>query len=222
MGYTIEDLFSIPDNITYLPNAETEYVDNIEDFESGKEQYREENYNRAIAFFENCLEDDDNRARRCTAIRFLLSSYHQAGINMSNLRAYLTRVSQTLNDDFVANYALKYAIWSYIHAEEYATMLNAYSNRRDDFDNLTDSLRNEIRIIRVQRLIADANRFYQNDSYNHRNYRREIDELKKQIADLRTHNLGDELMPQFISLNSPYPNPFNDRMSLSYDLNERM
>ena len=217
-----DDLFSNPNLIDYDPHVNSEYIANAEDYNLARSFYFDCNFNSAIARFENCIEDDDSQARRCTAIRFLLGAYQQAGYDLDDLRTYLNGVARRLEDDFVANYACEYSIWSLIYDEDYEGMLAAYVDRRGNFDNQIFSLRNEIQVLKVQMLMAEAEIGNQNDSYSANDYLSKIQELKDQIAELNAMGTDEAMLPQTIALHEPYPNPFNSRMTVGYDLNKQM
>ena len=217
-----DDLFSNPNLIDYDPHVNSEYIASAEDYNLARSFYFDCNFNSAIARFENCIEDDDSQARRCTAIRFLLGAYQQAGYDLDDLRTYLNGVARRLEDDFVANYACEYSIWSLIYDEDYEGMLAAYVDRRGNFDNQIFSLRNEIQVLKVQMLMAEAEIGNQNDSYSANDYLSKIQELKDQIAELNAMGTDEAMLPQTIALHEPYPNPFNSRMTVGYDLNKQM
>ncbi len=216
-------LFSHPNRIDYDPWEDGDWVDEFEDYDLALNAYREGNYSIAINYLENCIGSENYRhAQRATAIRFLLGAYFLAERDLDDLRNFLSDAAAEVEDEEIAFIASEYAIWSMIYEERYGDMLNAYLNRRDAFDNRIDSLKNEIRILKAGILVEEDNRGHDNDSFDLVSYDRKKQELYDMISALRAGGKSSLIIPQYVALNEPYPNPFNHRTTVGYSLNDRV
>ncbi len=199
-------------NLTHVPS-------DLTDFDIAKRQFEAGEYRAAIPHFQRAVYDEDLDGERYTALRWLKGCYKLAGIDYEDLREFYGRAAEELEIRRLAFEAGRLEILTLGNMGRHQDVVNAFLARRELLVNRADSLLNEIDLLYARFSLAkrDVNRSRIANSLI--DLKKELTELKR----LRKEAMNDAdcvELPETIQFNSAFPNPFNNKTRLSFQLND--
>ncbi|NQT35236.1 T9SS type A sorting domain-containing protein [bacterium] len=219
----VDAMFANTTYVVYDPFAGA-YIANINDFEIALRHMRNGEFAEAVPYFKSAVYSDPKQAHQKSSISFLMKCMKKAGHDLNDFRQFCTDVIENHPNEQVRDKAQHRSIRALCSMGRSDQALAEFKSLRSSFDNVVDSLRNEMKIalVELEYNCIKGDKYDVSSGERHSNaYFIKMERLEAlETAAIEKGLNVKTSVPACFMLDPAYPNPFNATTYLSYSLPE--
>ncbi len=173
----------------------------------------------SIPLLKRVAEDEQAGSHRIQCINYLRDACEWSNNDFNELRDYFVDFAAECGDDNLSKLALRQSIWCLVDLGRYEDALTQFASQRRNAENLVDSLWAALDEASVRLIMGEGE---EGDGYNP-DWENQIDSKISELSEMLVQaedeviKSSSVLQPSRFILYPPYPNPFNSKVSVSFD-----
>ncbi|MDP8240172.1 MAG: T9SS type A sorting domain-containing protein [Candidatus Hatepunaea meridiana] len=220
-----EAIFGGNNNVNYYPwndDRTTWELDNNEAFWYAMNLYLSNDHNdveQSIPLLKRIIEDERYGSNRIPCLNYLRDAYTYSGSELEELREYLIDYSSEVNNNILSRIADRQAVWCIVDQGCFREAIDLFGSQRREAQSREDSLWAALDETSVRFISGIDDEEADNIGVGEDYYSLLMDQLSDMLEEEQTRNPKSNsswAYPVSIYLESPYPNPFNSKLRVSF------